>query len=172
MSGSGAARGCGGARCFPVGRRRRRATIAAKPRKGPAVLRDLVREHFLGVDVVLVRGLDLFPRLAWVAGSWELSGVGDGETAARSRAAPGATAQAGVAVEGARVRNGMSEAIRYFVPGPCYVLESTRRAMLRSSRRPPLAGVPAGLCADHRAPALGLPRLNGTRTSRPRARPC
>ena len=49
------------------------ATIAAKPRKGPAVLRDLVREHFLGVDVVLVRGLDLFPRLAWVAGSWELS---------------------------------------------------------------------------------------------------
>ncbi|MGE0640297.1 MAG: hypothetical protein AB7G12_14510 [Thermoanaerobaculia bacterium] len=50
-----------------------RATVATKSRKGPAVLRDLVREHFLGADLVLVRGLDLFPRLAWVAGSWELS---------------------------------------------------------------------------------------------------
>ena len=34
-----------------------------KPMKGKAVLRDLLREHFLGADVVLVAGLELFPRL-------------------------------------------------------------------------------------------------------------
>ena len=39
-------------------------SITMKPMKGKPVLRDLLREHFLGADVVLVSGLDLFPRLA------------------------------------------------------------------------------------------------------------
>ena len=44
-----------------------------KPMKGKAVLRDLLREHFLGADVVLVAGLDLFPRLtARGDGPWHL----------------------------------------------------------------------------------------------------
>lgn len=38
-------------------------SIALKPMKGKPVLRDLLREHFLGADVVLVAGLDLYPRL-------------------------------------------------------------------------------------------------------------
>lgn len=48
-------------------------SVAVKPRKGPAVLRDLLREHFLGADVVLVRGLDAFPRLTSDGKSWKLS---------------------------------------------------------------------------------------------------
>ena len=47
-------------------------TISAKPRRGPAILRDLLREHFLGADVVLVKGLELFPRLARHGKDWEL----------------------------------------------------------------------------------------------------
>ncbi len=39
-------------------------SVVVKPRRGPAPLRDLLREHFLGADVVLVRGLELHPRLA------------------------------------------------------------------------------------------------------------
>jgi hypothetical protein len=38
-------------------------SIAMKRMKGEPVLRDVLREHFLGADVVLVSGLDLFPRL-------------------------------------------------------------------------------------------------------------
>jgi len=49
-----------------------RWTVSTKPRKGPAVLRDLLREHFLGADVVLVSGLDLFPKLARSGDGWEL----------------------------------------------------------------------------------------------------
>lgn len=48
-------------------------SIAMKPMKGKAVLRDLLREHFLGADVVLVAGLELFPRLtAGGEGPWQL----------------------------------------------------------------------------------------------------
>lgn len=48
-------------------------SIAMKPMKGKAVLRDLLREHFLGADVVLVAGLELFPRLvARGDGPWKL----------------------------------------------------------------------------------------------------
>jgi hypothetical protein len=49
-----------------------RWTVSTKPRKGPAVLRDLLREHFLGADVVLVSGLDLFPKLSRRNEDWEL----------------------------------------------------------------------------------------------------
>lgn len=48
-------------------------SLAMKPMKGKAVLRDLLREHFLGADVVLVAGLELFPRLtARGEGPWNL----------------------------------------------------------------------------------------------------
>ncbi len=48
-------------------------SIAMKPMKGKAVLRDLLREHFLGADMVLVAGLELFPRLAALGeGPWKL----------------------------------------------------------------------------------------------------
>jgi hypothetical protein len=39
------------------------ATVTWKPRKGPAVLRDLIREQFLGADFVLVKGSELYPVL-------------------------------------------------------------------------------------------------------------
>lgn len=49
-------------------------SIAVKPMKGKPVLRDLLREHFLGADVVLVAGLALFPRLtAREEGAWNLA---------------------------------------------------------------------------------------------------
>jgi hypothetical protein len=48
-------------------------SISLKPMKGRPVLRDLLREHFLGADVVLVAGLELFPRLtARGDGRWNL----------------------------------------------------------------------------------------------------
>ncbi len=40
------------------------ATLSCKPRKGSVVLKDLLREHFLGCSVVLVRGYDQAPELA------------------------------------------------------------------------------------------------------------
>lgn len=49
-------------------------SLALKPMKGKPVLRDLLREHFLGADVVLVAGLALFPRLtARGEGPWSLA---------------------------------------------------------------------------------------------------
>ena len=50
-----------------------RWTVSTKPRKGPAILRDLLRENFLGADVVLVRGSDLFPKLSRSDDGWQLS---------------------------------------------------------------------------------------------------
>jgi hypothetical protein len=38
-------------------------SVAVKPVGGAPVVRDLLREHFLGCTVVLVRGLDGWPRL-------------------------------------------------------------------------------------------------------------
>jgi hypothetical protein len=58
----------------------REATVVVKPRKGAPVLRDLIREHFLGADVVLVKGLDLFPKLRAAGDGWALA-----ESAARER---------------------------------------------------------------------------------------
>lgn len=47
--------------------------VSVKPMKGRPVLRDLLREYFLGADVVLVAGLELFPRLAARGdGPWKL----------------------------------------------------------------------------------------------------
>lgn len=50
-----------------------RISVAVKPMKGAPVLRDLVREHFLGADVVLVKGVDLFPKLRPGDGGWKLT---------------------------------------------------------------------------------------------------
>jgi len=52
-------------------------TIVVKPVAGPAVLRDLVREHFLGCTLILVRGWEGWPRVEPSAGGYELrSAVG------------------------------------------------------------------------------------------------
>ena len=40
------------------------SSVAVKPMRGTPVLRDLLREHFLGCALVLVRGRDGRPRLA------------------------------------------------------------------------------------------------------------
>lgn len=55
-------------------------SVAVKPLAGPPVLRDLVREHFLGCTVVLVHGHAGFPRLAPGGERWRLR---SGETAER-----------------------------------------------------------------------------------------
>ena len=47
--------------------------VSLKPMKGKAVLRDLLREYFLGADVVLVAGLALFPRLVAQESGWHLA---------------------------------------------------------------------------------------------------
>lgn len=47
-------------------------SVAVKPLAGPAVLRDLLREHFLGCAFVLVRGSEGFPRLAAAGDGWRL----------------------------------------------------------------------------------------------------
>lgn len=50
-----------------------RTSIAVKPMKGSPVLRDLLREHFLGADVVLIKGMDLFPKLTRGDTGWCLT---------------------------------------------------------------------------------------------------
>ncbi len=48
-------------------------TVAVKPVKGEPVLKDLLREHFLGCSLVLVRGkLDL-PRLTPEGEGWQVT---------------------------------------------------------------------------------------------------
>ena len=55
-----------------------RRSIASKRRRGPAVLDDLLREHFRGCRVVLVRGEAALPTLRPRGDDWELEGS-DGE---------------------------------------------------------------------------------------------
>jgi hypothetical protein len=45
-------------------------TVAAKPRKGGIVMKDLLREYFVGCSVVLVRGGEGMPRLSAAEGDW------------------------------------------------------------------------------------------------------
>jgi hypothetical protein len=47
-----------------------------KSRRGPPVLRDLLREHFRGCRVVLVRGEAPLPTLRSHGSGWELEQVG------------------------------------------------------------------------------------------------
>jgi hypothetical protein len=51
-------------------------SIAVKRRRGPAVLDDLLREHFRGCRVVLVRGEAALPMLRPRGDGWELEGSG------------------------------------------------------------------------------------------------
>lgn len=47
-------------------------TVAVKPRQGGAVMKDLLREYFVGCSVVLVRGGEPLPRLSAAEGGWLL----------------------------------------------------------------------------------------------------
>jgi hypothetical protein len=62
-----------------------RCTVAVKRRRGSAVLRDLLREHFRGCRLVLVRGDIALPALRPRADGWELESL-DGETRVLSTA--------------------------------------------------------------------------------------
>ena len=53
-------------------------SVAVKTRRGPAVLRDLMREHFGGCRLVLVRGDAELPALRPRDDGWEVVGL-DGE---------------------------------------------------------------------------------------------
>jgi hypothetical protein len=53
-------------------------TIAVKSRRGKAVLRDLLREHFRGCRVVLVHGAAELPTLRSRGSDWDLVAL-DGE---------------------------------------------------------------------------------------------
>jgi hypothetical protein len=53
-----------------------RRSVAVKRRRGPAVLDDLLREHFRGCRVVLVRGDAALPTLRPRGDDWELEGPG------------------------------------------------------------------------------------------------
>jgi hypothetical protein len=55
-----------------------RRTVAVKTRRGPPVLRDLLREHFRGCRVVLVRGGASLPTLRPRGADWELEAVDGG----------------------------------------------------------------------------------------------
>ncbi|MEM7051472.1 MAG: hypothetical protein AAF604_17530 [Acidobacteriota bacterium] len=54
-------------------------TVVVKGRRGPAVLRDLLREHFLGCVLVLVRGGEDMPLLAAgeAEGDWRVEAAGE-----------------------------------------------------------------------------------------------
>ncbi len=63
------AAGAGAARSVAVGGGR---VMSVKPISGPAVLRDLIREHFPGCRIVLVRGRGGYPGLAPAGGGYRL----------------------------------------------------------------------------------------------------
>lgn len=56
-----------------------RRTLTARARRGPAVLADLLRQHFLGCDLVLVAGELSLPALDAVADGWRLAALGGEE---------------------------------------------------------------------------------------------
>ncbi len=55
-------------------------SVAVKPLRGEAVLRDLVREHFRGCDLVLVSGAVDAPLLEPGDGDWLVTVPGQGPT--------------------------------------------------------------------------------------------
>lgn len=48
-------------------------SLVVKPRRGAPVLKDLLREHFRGCVLVLIRGAVAAPELAYREGAWRLS---------------------------------------------------------------------------------------------------
>jgi len=69
-----AAAGLGALRAVAAGAGR---VVTSKPIRGEPVLRDLLREHFLGCAVVLVRGLEGHPRLSTTAAGYRLELAND-----------------------------------------------------------------------------------------------
>jgi hypothetical protein len=67
------AAGLGALRAVSVGEGR---TVAVKPLRGAPVLEDLLREHFQGCALVLVRGEVAAPRLTIGEGAWIVSPPG------------------------------------------------------------------------------------------------
>ncbi len=51
----------------------KRANLVLKRRRGPWVLKDVLREYFRGFDLVLVKGEVEFPELSAVDGEWCLT---------------------------------------------------------------------------------------------------
>lgn len=49
------------------------ANLIFKRRRGPGVIKDLLREYFRGFDLVLVKGEVEFPILSAVDGEWRLT---------------------------------------------------------------------------------------------------
>src|SRR6185436_10732226 len=52
-------------------------TVAVKPLRGAPVLKDLLREHFLGCALVLIRGEVDAPRLAPDGEAWRVESPGE-----------------------------------------------------------------------------------------------
>jgi hypothetical protein len=68
------AAGLGVLRAVAVGGGR---TVAVKPLRGAPVLKDLLREHFLGCALVLIRGEVDAPRLAPDGEAWRVESPGE-----------------------------------------------------------------------------------------------
>jgi hypothetical protein len=81
-AGLAAAAAAGALRAVAAGTGR---TVAVKALRGAPVLRDLLREHFRGCAVVLVRGEVAAPHLAWEGDAWRVALPGE---AARAYATP------------------------------------------------------------------------------------
>jgi hypothetical protein len=73
-SGLEAAAAAGALRAVAAGGGR---TVAVKPLRGEPVLRDLLREHFRGCALVLVRGPVPAPHLALDGGLWKIAPPGE-----------------------------------------------------------------------------------------------
>lgn len=71
--GLGEAAACGLLRAVAVGGGR---SVAVKPLRGEPVLRDVLREHFRGCLLVLVRGAVDAPRIESRDGGWTVGGKG------------------------------------------------------------------------------------------------
>jgi hypothetical protein len=73
-AGLAAAAAAGASRAVAAGGGR---TVAVKALRGAPVLRDLLREHFRGCALVLVRGEVAAPHLVLAGDAWELSPPGE-----------------------------------------------------------------------------------------------
>jgi hypothetical protein len=69
-----AAAGQGALRAVSVGGGR---SVVVKPLRGEPVMKDLLREHFRGCALVLVRGAILAPRLTLEGESWKVAPPGE-----------------------------------------------------------------------------------------------
>jgi hypothetical protein len=77
-AGLAAAAAAGVLRAVAVGGGR---SVAVKPLKGAPVLADLLREHFRGCAVVLVRGAAAAPHLVFEGDGWKVAPPGEADRA-------------------------------------------------------------------------------------------